>query len=434
MKHDREPTLGSLAPTTRIRGRCAALLLILLLGAGPARAASRGDARGIVDGSAKCGMTYHLSVSPTYDARKGLPAIVVLHGSNMSSKVYVQTMLSAWPRLSQRYIIIGIDGENRVKGSPDSSPAYNYTYVNYAGKSKYRGFPGSDRESPALIPEVLAEIKEKLHIGKVFIGGHSQGGFCAYSTFMNFPELFAGAFPVSAGLIIQCEPSAYEDEKIRGLQRKVALAIVHGETDDLVDLQSGRSAHEAFLEEGFPAIRLFSHKTAGHRFGPLPIEDAVGWLEEMSEDNPRVLLKTAERRIVKGEYRDALACLQRARELDAKKAHGSAILSLEKKVNGVARAKAKAMEKALKEAKDDSWVADFTEFQRSFELTEAARPAMDEYRKLRAAHEKPAEELWLAARRDFQAGKREAALEKCREIVKSYFASSYYRYAKRALK
>jgi predicted esterase len=352
----------------------------------------------------------------------------------MSSKAYVQTIMSAWPKLAQRYIIIGIDGEIRVKGSPDSSPAYNYTYVNYAGKSKYQGFPGTNRESPALIPEVLAEIKEKLRIGKIFIGGHSQGGFCAYSTFMNFPELFAGAFPVSAGLIIQCEPSAYEDEKIRALQRKVAVAIVHGETDELVDFQSGRNAHEAFLEEGFPAIRLFSHKTAGHRFGLLPIEDAVGWLEEMSDENPRALLKTAEKKIAKGEYRDALASLQRARELDTKKAHGSAILALEKKVNGAAKVKAKAMEKALREAKDDSWVAGFVEFRQSFELAEAARPVMDEYWKLRAAHEKPAEELWAAARRDFQAGNREAGLEKCREIVKSYFASIYYKYAKHNLK
>ena len=294
-------------------------LAILLLSAGlasvgyPARAAGRGDARGIADGSAKNGMTYHLAVPPAYDARKGLPAIVILHGSNMSSKSYVQTILSAWPKLAQRYIIIGIDGETRVKGSPDSSPAYNYSYVSYVGKSKYRGFPGSERESPALIPEVIAEIKEKLRIGKIFIGGHSQGGFCAYSTFMNFPELFAGAFPVSAGLIVQCEPSAYDDEKVRALQRKAALAIVHGETDGEVDFALGRAAHESFLEEGFPAIHLFTHKTAGHRFGLLPVEDAVGWLEEMSDENPRALLKTAEKRIAKGEYRDALASLQRAR-------------------------------------------------------------------------------------------------------------------------
>ena len=58
---------------------------ILLVGAGPARAAGRGDAKGITDGTAKCGMTYHLAVPPSYDARKGLPAIVILHGAGANS-------------------------------------------------------------------------------------------------------------------------------------------------------------------------------------------------------------------------------------------------------------------------------------------------------------------------------------------------------------
>jgi predicted esterase len=406
---------------------------ILLLGAGPARAASRGDAKGITDGSAKNGMTYHLAVPPTYDARKGLPAIVILHGSNANSKAYVLTILNLWPRLAQRFIIIGINGESRVQGTPDTSPGYNYTYVNYAGKSKYRGFPGTDRESPALIPEVLAELKETLRIGKIFIGGHSQGGFCAYSTFMNFPEIFAGAFPVSAGLIVQCAPSAYEDEKVRALQRKLAVAVIHGEDDDVVDFESGRAAYQAFLEDGFPAIHFFTRKTGGHRFGLLPIEETVGWLEEMSQDNPRVLLRTAEKKLAKSEYRDTLALLQRARDLDTKKTQLRAIEALEKKVTAAAGAKAKTLEKALKEAKDDSWVAGFEEFRRSFEHTEAAKPVMAEYKKLRDAHEGPAAELWAAAQQDFQSGDRKGGLEKCRKIVKSYFASSYYRHAKRAL-
>src|SRR6185503_16076920 len=139
---------------------------------------------------------------------KARNALVILHGSSMNSRDYLETVIAAWPRLGAEYVLIGIDGEQRVAGSPDSHPAYNYTYVNFMGKSRYRGFPGSEKESPSLIAAVIEELKPQLAVGRIFIGGHSQGGFCSYLTFMTYPDVFAGVFPVSCGLLVQADPSA----------------------------------------------------------------------------------------------------------------------------------------------------------------------------------------------------------------------------------
>jgi len=387
----------------------------------------------VEDGTAKNGVTYHVRLPARYDAKKGMPAILILHGSNMNSKAYIDTIAAAWPRLAEDYVLLGVNGEKRAQGSPDDNPAYNYTYVNYAGRSKYKGYPGTDRESPALVPEVLAEIKQRANLTKVFVGGRSQGGFLTYSLLMNTPELFAGAFPVSGGVIIQAEPAAYDKPEIRAAQRKVPLAIVHGENDGAVGFDMAVSAHESFLGDGFPMLRLFAHKTAGHAFGLLPVEEAVRWLEAMSSDDPSALAALAEQRLGERQYRDAIALAERARSLDKGGKAASKLKAVEQAVEKEALPKAKALEKAVAQASDDSWVADFAAFRAAFEHAPCAKAVMEAYGKLRSGHEKPAEDLFYAARRDFQGEKDADGYAKCEEIVRKYYASSYYRYAKRWL-
>src|SRR6185503_13618348 len=98
-----------------------------------------------------------------------------------------------------------------------------------------------------------------------------------------------GAFPISAGLIMQCEPSAYAEEAVRAAQRRVPLAIVHASNDSVVNFGSGTYAAEAFEDEGFPLVRMFSDDQAGHRFAFLPVGKAIAWLESMSSDDAAAL-------------------------------------------------------------------------------------------------------------------------------------------------
>ena len=125
--------------------------------------------------------------------------------------------------------------------------------------------------------------------------------------------LFAGAFPISCGLIFQCEPTAYDKPEIRALQRKGAVAIVHAENDPVVDYSAGTSALASFEDDAFPMVRLFSDKEAAHRFIFLPVEAAVRWLEAMTPDAPEAALDLAHTKIAAAEWRDAGALLLRAR-------------------------------------------------------------------------------------------------------------------------
>jgi predicted esterase len=351
----------------------------------------------------------------------------------MNAKGYLESMVVEWPRLAADYILIGINGEQRTQGSPDDWPAYSYTYVNFAGKSRYKGFPGTHRESPALIAEVVEELRREIKITRLFIGGHSQGAFCAYSMFMNYPHLFAGAFPISGGVVIQSEPTAYTNAAIRAQQRQGALVIIHGENDPVVRFSQGKTTYESFVNDGFPRVRFLTHKTAGHVFMGLPVEEGVRWLESITSDDAATLLAFAEKQLAARQYRDATGALDRLRDLGAEKAHRSRIQAIQGAIENEAAGKAGALLRAIREARDDSWVGDFGEFRSQFEFTDPAREVMDAYRKLQAGHEQPAEKLWWAARRDFQSGKREDGRRKCEEIVKHYYAASFYRFASQAL-
>lgn len=407
---------------------CAVLAIALLVAAG-----LYAEDPAIEDGTAKNGVTYCLRRPAKYDPKKGAPAIVILHGSNMNSKDYVRTIVEAWPKLAEAYVLIGVNGENRVKDSPDDHPAYNYTYVDFVGKSRYRGYPGTDRESPALVSEVIQEIQTEIKLTKVFVGGHSQGGFLAYSLFLNYPGLFAGAFPISAGLIMQCEPTAFEDADLRARQRSIAVAILHGENDPAVDFAMGRAAYESFEDDGFPRLRLFADPRAGHMFGRLPVDQAIEWLEASTSDNPAALLDFAAARAAAGEYRDATAALLRSRELDTENRLAKKRKPIEDKIKKEAAPKAKELAAAIAAAKDGSWVEEFLQFRAKFEFADGATDVMAAYRALRARHEGPAEKLWGEARQAWQDGREEEAIGKCREIVEKHFASSFYRYARQAL-
>ena len=175
----------------------------------------------------------------------------------MNGQAYVNTIASAWPDIARDYIILGINGETPSNLAADP-PTFNYTYVNYVGRSTFGGFPGTDRESPAPGREAMDDLKEVYPIKHYFVGGHSQGGFLTYSLLMNSPEAMAGAFPISAGVIFQCEPSAYADRHLKTAQRAVPLAIIHGKNDPMVSFDGGPYAWISFSK---PAGRPFGSST-----------------------------------------------------------------------------------------------------------------------------------------------------------------------------
>lgn len=388
----------------------------------------------IVEGSTEGLLTYSVRAPDGYkpgEAKKW-PVVLILHGSNMNGKAYVSTLAAAWPDVARDYILLGINGELPSTLAAEA-PAFNYSYINYVGRSTFRGFPGTDRESPALVREAMDELKTAYPIKHYFVGGHSQGGYLTYSLLMNSPEALAGAFPISAEVIFQCEPSAYPDEKIMAAQRAVPLAIVHGKTDPLVFFESGAYAAGLFLDAGWPAMRFFTDDHAAHMFGRLPVGAAIRWLEIMASDDPTALLDFADRRLKESGHRDAVAAARRAGGLKLNAQAKARFDRIAKEIDAKATPKAKIFIEAIKANKSNAWVDDFLAFREDFEFADAAKAAMVAFNALRASHTTPAAKLVGEARGHFQRGQRNEGYAKAKEVVEKYYASPSYRLAKKWL-
>ena len=388
----------------------------------------------VVDGSTANLLTYSVRAPEGYKEGDGKPwpSVVILHGSNMNGRAYVSTIAAAWPDIARDYILLGINGESPSRIEADN-PAFNYSYINFVGRSTYKGFPGTNRESPALVSEALADLKGAYPIRSYFVGGHSQGGFLTYSLMMNYPEMIAGAFPVSCGLIFQCEPSAYSDEALRKAQRAVPLAIVHAENDPVVGIGMGRYAEGVFGDAGWPAFRFFGDDQAGHMFARLPVGPAIRWLETMNADDPATLVKFAEARMKEGGWRDAVAALARARALDPKGEPAARIDHVSQAIDAEAGPEAKQYEAKIRANADASWIDGFLAFRDRFEFTESASAAMKLFDALREKQKEPAEKAMGEARRLFQSGKRDEGYAQYEEIARKYYASPFYRDVKKAL-
>jgi predicted esterase len=350
----------------------------------------------IAEGKAKNGVTYCVRVPRSYVAKAGAPAILWLHGSNMNARDYVETFVSM--KWFPDWIIVGVDGETGSK-----EKGHNYTF-----------------DSAKFIVEAYDEAVAKLKVSKAFVGGHSQGGYVTFSVVMDYPEKFAGAIPVAGGLWTQCEPDAFKPE-VAEKQKKTAFAIVHGRADDVVDFELAESAHFSFVDAGFPMVRLWDPKEGDHRFALLPVKEAIEWCDAVTQTDAKKLAAAADRLAKERDWRGASWAASRGK--------ASAV---SKQVEAAAAPAAKALAPKMSKP-GDGWVKEFWTFREQFGLTDAARPLMEAYAKLREAHQKPAEDLFWAARGDFQKGDKAAGYKKYEEIVAKYFGSKWYFYAKRGL-
>jgi len=381
----------------------------------------------VVTGQSRSGLNLHVRVPKDFDPQRRYPAIAFLHGSNMTARAYVDTIAATWPKLAEEFLIVGIDGERLSPASRDGVRAFNYTYVEFSGPGV--GPAWRCRQSPALVADALEELRGVLPVEHWLVGGHSQGGFLTWAMAMFYPKLIRGAFPMSCNLLVQCDPdfSFFDDPDIREAQRRVALAPIHGENDNVVEFSAGLHCYEQMQDGGFPALHFFTAK-CGHEFAFLPVEDAVRWLETMASDDAARLVDLAESRLKAKEYRDATAAVLRAREAGAKGDVAKRTDAVEASVDGAAGKDAAKLLEVIRKGKDNRWVDDFWVFRERFAFTPAAREVMRAYGRLEEKHGKLAEELFWGARNERDDTKRRAMYER---LLDEAYASKYWKLVSR---
>jgi predicted esterase len=390
--------------------------------------APRLEAGKIAQGVAENGMLYF--ARPPDGWRSGTPvdAIVLLHGSNWTTKGMVWVTAKNWPALAKAYMIVGIQGEEWVPLSEGEDHRFNYHYVNWTGRSTYKGFPNTERDSPRTVADVVGELAKKHKWKRVFVGGHSQGGFLTYYLHMHFPEVFAGAFPMAGGLTIQCEPDVFDDKDLLALQRSRPLAIVHGSKDSVVPYETALYIRDRFEGAGF-ARTAFLDPPLGHPYDFLPVGEAIRFLDAMSTTKPDVLAAYAEEEAKEKRWHQVGGALDRARELKAEKSLASSVAAFD----AAAAEGAAKFGPLLEKGEGGEWVEDFIVWKRQFARAPVAAPLMARYEEIRKEHDPKADALLEEARKAVRANDRAEARRKYEEVVERYWASGMYPIVRRWL-
>lgn len=234
---------------------------------------------GLLKAPAK-GMRYFLKVPRKYDANKGSRLIVFLHGSNMNGLDYLKTIESQ--KWADEDILCCPNGEN--------------------GADPY-GQNNFSQASGPMVAEVTEEVQKALKTTVTYVGGHSQGAFLTYNVIMNYPNLYQGAFPMAGDCWIQNEPNLWEGKPdVMQKQRQIAIAVIHGKADPVVQFSQGEHAYDCFRAMGWTKLRLFAPEKLNHMFGIAPIDEAVEWLDTVNGRNEKNALNLAKKWAKDGEW------------------------------------------------------------------------------------------------------------------------------------
>lgn len=163
---------------------------------------------------------YRIFIPDQYDGSKATPLLVALHGMGGDENSMFDGYHEALKVQVQRVGFIAVCPKGRESAS------------------MYRGPAEQD------VLDVIAEVRRdyKIDPSRIFLMGHSMGGYGTWSTAIDHPELFAALGPISGG------GNAGAMDKIKDIPEYV----VHGDDDRTVNVNMSRTMVAAGKKLGAP--------------------------------------------------------------------------------------------------------------------------------------------------------------------------------------
>jgi predicted esterase len=382
----------------------------------------------IVKGVAKNGMLYNLRMPDGWKDGDPTDVIILLHGSNWTTDGMVHITAKNWPDIGKKFAILGIQGQSWNKNSTPESPRFNYTYVNWVGRSTLGGFPYTHRESPYLVGELIDEFKEQFSFERVFVGGHSQGGYLTHVIHMHMPEKISGTFPMAGGVIVQAEPDVFDDDDLMKSQRETPMYLLHGRKDNVVDPGMSDRAYNRFLAFDFPRVK-YDRPSRGHAYDFLPIDKAIHWLDMMTTKDTEALAKFGKELVESKKWRDVGIVIDRAKAIDGGEKFSAIWMAYE----NAARKDGDRLKRQIEENKNSRWVDKYIDWVEQFSLSTKCKETVEAFNALQATHQEDAEKLYKEGREAFRNNNRAEGYAKYQKIVDEFYASTYYRSLKNTL-
>jgi predicted esterase len=164
---------------------------------------------------------YRLFVPQSYDAAKPTPLLIALHGMGGDENTFFDSDLYSNGLIKREAERVGF-----IVACPK-------------GRDSASMYRGTAEQDPL---DVMADVQRSYRIDstRIYLMGHSMGGYGTWSIAMNHPDLFAALGPISGG------GSPDGMAKIR----RIPEYVTHGDDDRTVPVAQSRSMVEAGRKAG----------------------------------------------------------------------------------------------------------------------------------------------------------------------------------------
>jgi len=217
--------------------------------------------RSQVDGTLQ---PYRVFVPSSYDGSKPFPLVIALHGMGGDENSYFDFYKDG-------------AGENAFKIEAER---HGYIVACPKGREPASMYVGAAERD---VIDVLSEVRRayRIDLDRIYMTGHSMGGFGTWSVAMNHPDLFAALAPIAGG------GNAQGMSKIAHIPQ----LVVHGDADKTVSVENSRAMVEAAkrlnAEVKYMEIRGGDHVGVAS----LTFKDVFDWFNTHSRKSARA--KTA---------------------------------------------------------------------------------------------------------------------------------------------
>jgi poly(3-hydroxybutyrate) depolymerase len=164
--------------------------------------------------------TYYMFAPDTIGSEPA-PLVITLHGSGRDGRPLVDLFRDAASK--ERFIVVGPDANDRRGWQvPADGPAFLYFLIE------------------------AVKAKHAIDGRRVYLFGHSAGAGFALVMGLMESEYFAGVAVHSAALQHQGR------EQLLSAPRKLPITMLHGSSDKVIPIATGREGSEALKGAGFP--------------------------------------------------------------------------------------------------------------------------------------------------------------------------------------
>jgi poly(3-hydroxybutyrate) depolymerase len=122
------------------------------------------------------------------------------------------------------------------------------------------------------IEELIRLFQKQFPTSQVYLYGHSQGAFFCYWFAGEYPELVDGIVAHAGNVLSVQHPKLAKS--------KVAVAILHAESDPVVTVECAYRTHQIYKEQGYEKLKLEVVKGIREEAGHWPLPDHVKALLE----------------------------------------------------------------------------------------------------------------------------------------------------------